>query len=669
MNQDIVLSVGAIISQEDVKKISQQVATAIEIGSTVGWQKVQQKLGANLNKLTPSQRVAASQATIFQARQEKYRELSSAATAAERAQIELKYANLEEAVRTAGLNPARRAVRAEMSATENLARVNALTKRLSGDLRDTRLGGSLSKQILAITNQRLKSGLGVEDLQSATDALVTWNLKQARRYNIAANAAGTTLQQKKTLQAEALRYAKTAEALWGDVGADNPATRWIWSLNKNTAATEKATKVQAAWLTFATSVAGKAVVGAAEYASFALPSIWNEAVTRNVMASRHAQLDRYERRAGIIGNVAGYALGGAVGGVALGAIGAKIGAGVGAALGTIAPGIGNVIGATAGIAIGGAIGAGVGKLVGPLLAAKEKADLARKEATRDIALNARRDFYLYGGKAGHSFGKMLEDSKLASASSYNQMRWTGETLPGAMAFGMLGEQDMLMLSLMPEYYAALMNGESGSELAAAYQRSANNLPTMLRPLVATSVPGGSQDMYSASQDPLFSRMYWDDRAGLTGTSDTALVGLSEAMLSAAINVAARNIMQQMDYVRADAAKMIRTKDLDFYDTTLVTPRAMQAYWGLTQFQKATGEMLYDEDALKAYEAAAAETHKEATTPGDWTRLNELVTQFSRWTDKTFNINVMLNGNQAAQTYLTIDSIMTETQTNIVGSLN
>lgn len=654
MNTDLELTAGLKLSPESLAAVADAIVETIRKAGQKGAKGLAEDINAYFDKAVASkdraERIVYSKAGIEAA--QKFADKIQ--NAEQRAMLEMR----SDAVRMAVLNPARQGARSDL----DLERLKSLTEAHRLDPSNAQRVGTMARLVKRITAYREAQGLDT-NIKSLTDArgqAAGWYISAGRATLQALSNTSLTPAQRKELYKQGMKYASTAEDLLGQPGDGNAGSglrKDIRTLNdsivKQTrteeASTEQREKSDKIWSRFGFAMMGRAASATMEYARFALASQWGEAVTRNVMASRHAGVERYGMRAALAGSLVGSGVGGLLGGV------------VGSALGPW--------GTAIGLAVGQQIGDKIGKWTGELAGEREKNILARKEMSRDVALSARRDFYLYGGKEGHSFGNMLADAGLVSSASYNKMRWTGETLPGAMAFGMLGEQDMLMLSLMPEYYAALMNGESGAELAAAYQRSANNLPTMLRPLVATSVPGGSTDMYAASQDPLFGRAYWDNRAGLGGVSDQTLVGLSDAMQSAVINNAVRNLGQQLAYVVADATRMIRDKDLDFYDTTYVSPRAMDAYKGLTTVNTLNGEVYDVEKAFQVREAQAKLIHERATRPGDWEQFNSLVTNLSKWSDKTFNINVMLNGNRAAQTYLTIESVMTETETNIVGSMN
>lgn len=283
-----------------------------------------------------------------------------------------------------------------------------------------------------------------------------------------------------------------------------------------------------------------------------LPSIWAQGVSRNVFASREAYLGRVTAGGEVVGGVAGSVLGGALG----------------SAFGP------------AGTLIGAEIGGQALKLVGGLLGRYQQTENERSKASRDYALALRKDFYTYGG-TGFGLGAAAEQAGLASASSINQMRWTGQTLPGAMAFGMVGEQDMLMLSMMPEYFAALMSGADSATLLSAYQKSVANMPAQLRPLVATMAPGGSQDLYSMAVNPMgqrFMRGAGSLRgAGWYNRQDMHALMVAEGWGSSAVSQAmANDIYARAAFMQDSRRELFDTEKSLYYDPTYVSANSMRA---------------------------------------------------------------------------------------------
>lgn len=233
--------------------------------------------------------------------------------------------------------------------------------------------------------------------------------------------------------------------------------------------------------------------------------------------------------------------------------------------------LGGYIGLMAGGFLGGAIGAtllgGLGGLWGNYK--QKELDAVLKTVTTTTA--ARRDYLTFGGKSGFALGQAMEDAGFGGASDLNNMRWTGRTLPGAMALGMVGEQDMLMLSLMPEYFAALMGGADAATLAQAYSTSVGRLPAQLQPLVSTMAPGGSQGMYANALDPQFGNML--RYSGEFATRDRFFVGASEYTTAGSIKRANKNINLAYAGVGKDLSNAMSGAHGDYFDMNYMSPAA------------------------------------------------------------------------------------------------
>ena len=239
---------------------------------------------------------------------------------------------------------------------------------------------------------------------------------------------------------------------------------------------------------------------------------------------------------------------------------------------------GGTIGAIAGALIGGPIGAIIGAtglrgLAGLWGNYKQK-ELEGVLKTVATTTGARRDYLMFRGTSGFSMGQAMEDAGFGTASDLNNMRWTSQTLPGAMALGMVGEQDMLMLSLMPEYFSALMGGADAATLAAAYQKSVQNLPVQLRPLVATMAPGGSQGMYVNAIDPQFNNFlgYSYDMA----LRDRYFVAASERTMAGSIARSQKNLGLAALGVRENYAQGMQGLHEDYFDMSYDSPMSAWA---------------------------------------------------------------------------------------------
>lgn len=263
-------------------------------------------------------------------------------------------------------------------------------------------------------------------------------------------------------------------------------------------------------------------------------SKWAQDAARNVTASNMAYYQRWES--------GGQIAGGAIGAIAGALIGGPIGA---------------IIGAT-----------GLGGLAGLWGNYKQK-ELEGVLKTVATTTGARRDYLMFRGTSGFAMGQAMEDAGFGTASDLNNMRWTSQTLPGAMALGMVGEQDMLMLSLMPEYFSALMGGADAATLAAAYQKSVQNLPVQLRPLVATMAPGGSQGMYVNAIDPQFNNFlgYSHDMA----LKDRYFTAVSEQTMAGSIMRSQTNLALAHAGVAENYAQALQGKHGDYFDMSYISP--------------------------------------------------------------------------------------------------
>lgn len=286
-------------------------------------------------------------------------------------------------------------------------------------------------------------------------------------------------------------------------------------------------------------VTGLLFSGMSAGATMYYQSKWAQDAARNVTASNMAYYQRWES--------GGQIAGGAIGAIAGALIGGPIGA---------------IIGAT-----------GLGGLAGLWGNYKQK-ELEGVLKTVATTTGARRDYLMFRGTSGFSMGQAMEDAGFGTASDLNNMRWTSQTLPGAMALGMVGEQDMLMLSLMPEYFSALMGGADAATLAAAYQKSVQNLPVQLRPLVATMAPGGSQGMYVNAIDPQFNNFlgYSYDMA----LRDRYFVAASERTMAGSIARSQKNLGLAALGVRENYAQGMQGLHEDYFDMSYNSPMSAWA---------------------------------------------------------------------------------------------
>lgn len=291
----------------------------------------------------------------------------------------------------------------------------------------------------------------------------------------------------------------------------------------------------------AAKITGLLFSGMSAGATMYYQSKWAQDVARDVTAANMAYYQRWESGGQIVG----------------GAIGAIAGAAIGSAIPVIGTTIGGLIGAT-----------GLGGLAG-LWGNYKQRELEGVLKTVATTTGARRDYLMFRGTSGFAMGQAMEDAGFGTASDLNNMRWTSQTLPGAMALGMVGEQDMLMLSLMPEYFAALMGGADAATLAAAYQKSVQHLPVQLRPLVATMAPGGSQGMYVNAIDPQFNNFlgYSYDMA----LKDSYFTAVSEHTMAGSIMRSQKNLALAHAGVAENYAQALQGMHGDYFDMSYISP--------------------------------------------------------------------------------------------------
>lgn len=267
-----------------------------------------------------------------------------------------------------------------------------------------------------------------------------------------------------------------------------------------------------------------AAVGAgAQIATSIATSFMQQHVDRNVFGSVAAYNSRVTAAGTVGGGVAGTLLGAVLGGF-------------------LGPG-----GAIVGAQLGGTVGGALGGLPGTALA---KAFEGKKRTIQDFQTRIRAN-NMYRGAYSPSFGGMVQEMGMATAGDVENMVGNSQTLAARMMFGQVGENEMLMYSLMPNYFAAAMAGASDAELAAAYAQDLNALPPMFRLWAGSSVGGGSAGMAAFAQDPFYNKVlgnagkgHWLDQmmvaysGGWQGGSIQRGLDNAELALSEGLNVTA-----------------------------------------------------------------------------------------------------------------------------------
>ena len=261
-----------------------------------------------------------------------------------------------------------------------------------------------------------------------------------------------------------------------------------------------------------------------------LESYWGERVTRSTYASKQAYYKRWSIGGGAGGLVGGAAIGGAIG--------------------SVIPGIGTAIGAAAGAAIG--------AIIGPLYGKFKENEVKANMVSADEMIGRVRNKALYGAGYNNWFAAGM-DSIGVGQGGMSELANNAMSLRAKMMLGQVGEYDMLYYSMMPNYYAALMNGVTGPELAKIYQSDLRAIgdPSM-RYVVGQAI--GGQNAYAMVNTPYFDAQY----RALKYTSGR-YEGLTNALefgyMRSKTNVAAKDIGKRYTQIVETAMG----KDKDFYN--------------------------------------------------------------------------------------------------------
>lgn len=260
----------------------------------------------------------------------------------------------------------------------------------------------------------------------------------------------------------------------------------------------------------------------------ALPTYWHESVTRSTFGRMAAEAERRKIYGKGIGTGAGNIAGGIIGGLIGGPAGAMIGASV----------LGNV---------GGTIGSLSGKYGEERLQSVQKTIAQINERYRTQGI--------YGGQMSVGYAAAVQETGMASAGDVEKMVHNSATLGARMMFGQVGENEMLMYSLMPGYFAAAMNGASDAELASAFAADLNRLPPQLRVWAAEGVGGGSLGMMAYSNSPTFS--YVQGNAGKLRSIDSAIMAAGAGFhVQSGVRGVLDRVIEEGD-VYGDVADLIR----------------------------------------------------------------------------------------------------------------
>ena len=257
-------------------------------------------------------------------------------------------------------------------------------------------------------------------------------------------------------------------------------------------------------------------------ASSMLESYWGESIQRNVYASQQAYYKRWE----IGGKTAGTAAGGVIGAI-----------------------IGGLIGGPAGSIVGAGIGGGIGSatgLYGTYMGTKYQGDI---KSSNDMMARIRTKT-LFGAGYNPYFAQQITDFGIANGeAALQQMSHNAQTFRARVMTGQVGEQEWFYLSMMPNYYAALMSGVSGQELANIYANDLNAIgDKSMRYMVGESL-GGTEALAMAT-NPYFNKTY-GKMAALATEYDTRLQPFVAGYVGTRAEVANEN-------VRKNFAEIINT---------------------------------------------------------------------------------------------------------------
>lgn len=284
----------------------------------------------------------------------------------------------------------------------------------------------------------------------------------------------------------------------------------------------KATKMNsAALLAFTSGVA--ASIG---FVGQAFPSYWGQMATRNVFAAQTAYNERVKAGGQAAGGVIGGVLGAAVGGALTGGMGGQI--------------------------VGAQVGSSIGTLTGGLLGEHRQKQWESQQKTISDVQARYKALRMYGGAYSPTFGMAVGELGLASASDVEGMVGNSQTLAARMMFGQVSDNEMLLYSLMPNYFAAAMAGASDAELAAAYQRDLMGLDPSLRLWVGSMVGGGSAGMVAFAQDKYSGDII--SRGGFYHGTDQILVGYGSGYQAGSVDRAALNAHALQGQAQADMIK-------------------------------------------------------------------------------------------------------------------
>lgn len=138
---------------------------------------------------------------------------------------------------------------------------------------------------------------------------------------------------------------------------------------------------------------------------------------------------------------------------------------------------------------------------------------ARNQARREAAekytgtvLDYNKRKLLYGN-VNYASAQAAQLAGYTSAETVMNLDSTGSMLRGAMAFGAVGEQQMMALSMMPNYWRALMDpNASTTERLEAYAQDMNSLPADYQMYINSILPGGDESLRAYTKSASYGMM-------------------------------------------------------------------------------------------------------------------------------------------------------------------
>lgn len=252
-----------------------------------------------------------------------------------------------------------------------------------------------------------------------------------------------------------------------------------------------------------------------------LRSYWGESVTRSVYGSKQAYYKRWETGGQATGLVAGTAAGGLIAGP-----------------------------------IGAAVGAAVGSILGPLYGQYKQTMLQSDIKSSESMIARIRNRAMFGSAYNTYFANAM--SQVTGGDGMAELANQSMSLRARMMLGQVGEYDMLYYSMMPNYFAALMNGVTGPQLAKIYQSDLGAIgDTSMRYVVGQAIGGGNA--FAMANNPYFNALY-SGFVGRASQYESAASKMSTGYMSGLAWTAVRDIGK-------DFTELYRTRergDTDFY---------------------------------------------------------------------------------------------------------